>query len=58
MKRHSTVFLTVREIADATHLSESTIWRLLANKNIPSVKIGGSRRVPKSWLAEKVGAGR
>jgi excisionase family DNA binding protein len=49
---NSAVFLTVRELANATHLSESTIWRHIGTGQISSVKIGGARRVPLAYLEQ------
>lgn len=39
------LLLTVREAAETLSLSEATVWRLLERGDIPSVKIGRSRRI-------------
>jgi len=44
-------FLSVQEIADRLSVSKSTIQRHIKNGRLPSVLIGGSRRVREDDLA-------
>src|SRR5439155_19412066 len=39
-------WLTPAEAARRLRVSESTIWRFLRREQLPSVKIGGRRRIP------------
>jgi excisionase family DNA binding protein len=55
-EQDGSVYLTVSELATLTKLSESTIRRLISNGTVESRRIGGSIRIPKSYLAELVGA--
>ena len=55
-EQDGSVYLTVAELASLCKLSESTIRRLIRSISIESRRIGGSVRIPKSFLAEKVGA--
>lgn len=57
----ATELLTVPEVAGRLRLSEVTIWRLIATRELASVKIGRARRVApeaviefKQRLAEQV----
>lgn len=43
--------LTVTEVAEALRLAASTVYRKVRSGAIPSVKIGGSRRVRRTDLA-------
>jgi excisionase family DNA binding protein len=46
--------LTVKEVAARLRVSAKTVWRLVAAKEIESVKIGTSRRVaPEAVIAYK-----
>lgn len=52
-----TLMLTVADAARALSISEPVMWRLIARKEIPSVKVGRSRRILVSALeayAEKL----
>lgn len=40
--------LTTRELADRWKLSEATVKRRLADREIPSFKVGHLRRIPMS----------
>jgi len=44
--------LTVPEVARSLRMSEVTVWRRIADGGLPSVKIGGLRRVPARALEE------
>jgi excisionase family DNA binding protein len=52
--------LTVKEAADLLKVSEITVKRYIANETLPSVKIGGARRIVKNdvWdtIVEKIRA--
>ena len=47
--------LTIRQVADYLKVTERTIYRLAAAKNIPAFKVGGTWRFRKadidSWIA-------
>ena len=51
------VILTIREVADYLKVTERTIYRLAASKQIPSFKIGGSWRFSRpdidSWIKQQ-----
>jgi len=42
----ATKWLTPGEAARRLRVSESTIWRFLRREQLPSVKVGGRRRIP------------
>jgi excisionase family DNA binding protein len=48
------------EAAEMLGFSRSTVYSLIATGQLPSVRIGGSTRVPlaglRAWLAEKAAA--
>lgn len=46
------LMLTPRQVQRMLQLSPSTIYRLLDDGSIPSVKIGRSRRIPAGALIE------
>ena len=46
--------LTVDEVAENLHLSESMVWALVARGDIPSLTIGRTRRISRSALARFV----
>jgi|APSaa5957512535_1039671.scaffolds.fasta_scaffold44439_1 excisionase family DNA binding protein len=48
------LLLTVEEAALQLSLSRSTVYELLANGEIRSLKIGRCRRIPQNALAEFV----
>ena len=41
-----TKWATVQEVADSFNVTERTVRRWIAAGDLPSVKIGGSRRIP------------
>lgn len=49
--------LTVREVAEFLKVTERTIYRLAAEKQIPSFKVGGSWRFRRAdlvkWMSEQ-----
>lgn len=49
--------LTVREVADFLKVTERTIYRLAAENQIPSFKVGGSWRFRRAdlvkWMTEQ-----
>lgn len=46
--------LTSQEICDVLHIGKTTLYNLLKNKKIQSIKIGNSYRVTKLWLLEYI----
>jgi excisionase family DNA binding protein len=46
----------IREVAKFLKLSNSTIYGLMANGTLPSVKIGKSRRIPHRAVVELAAA--
>lgn len=44
--------LRVREVCERTALGKSAVWEMIARGDMPSVKIGGSRRVREADLDE------
>lgn len=42
-------FLTVQEAAELVRLSTKTVYRLIAENKIPSIKIGDNVRIPVRW---------
>ena len=49
--------LTIHEVADYLRVTEKTVYRLLAKKDIPAFKIGGSWRFERAtldlWIKQK-----
>jgi excisionase family DNA binding protein len=45
---------SVDEVSVALDLDPATVWRLVKSGEIPSVKIGGSRRIPAAWLKQRL----
>lgn len=45
-------FLSVAQAAATVSLSTKTIYRLIDEGKIPSIRIGGSIRIPMSWRNE------
>ena len=43
-------FLSEREVAARLGVGHSTLRRWIATGEVPSVKLGGRRLVPRSWL--------
>src|SRR5437016_499846 len=54
----ATKWLTPAEASRRLGVSESTVWRLLRRERLPSVKVGGRRRVAASALRAAERAGR
>ena len=50
--------LTVREVANMLKLNEKTVYRLVAEAQLPAFKVGGSWRFRvkdlDNWIAEEV----
>lgn len=46
--------LTVAKVARSLGLVERTVRGLVATGEIPSFRIGGSRRIPSRWLEQKL----
>ena len=40
-------YMTIKEVAAHFAMGESTIYRMIADKNLPHIKIGGTYRVRK-----------
>lgn len=47
---------TPEEAADALRIGRAKVYDLIRNGDLRSIKIGGSRRVPRSALEEYVAA--
>ena len=49
--------LIIHEVADYLRVAEKTVYRLLAKKDIPAFKVGGSWRFKKDtldqWIKQK-----
>ncbi|WP_419773382.1 helix-turn-helix domain-containing protein [Gordonia alkanivorans] len=43
-------FITTAEFCKLTHMADSTVRQGIRTGSIPSVKIGGRRRIPVSYL--------
>ena len=54
------LLLRPQEAAEALGVSRSKAYELIANRTIPSIKVGGSVRVPagslRQWIEQQVGA--
>ena len=48
------LLMTIDQAAEALSLSRSTVQRLINSGLLPSVKVGGSRRIPTSAVSEYV----
>ena len=48
----SSEMLTIKEVADFLKVTERTIYRLAAAKQIPAFKVGGSWRFSRADIAE------
>lgn len=46
----STDFITTADFAKRAHMANSTVRKLMSDGVIPSVKIGGRRRIPEAYL--------
>ena len=49
------LLMTLDQAAEALSLSRSSIQRLINSGMLPSVKFGGSRRIPTTAVSEYVG---
>ena len=49
--------LTIREAAGFLHLSRSTVYQFMDRGELPFVKLGRSRRIPKRALVELAARG-
>ena len=56
MVRKEPVLLTLKETAVVLRVGRSKLYELMAAGKLRSVKIGGSRRIPATALAEFVAA--
>jgi excisionase family DNA binding protein len=50
----SNAFLTVRELAALLRISRKTAYLLVKTGEIPSVKVGGSYRIPRAELERQL----
>ena len=50
----ATKWLTPAEAARRLRVSESTVWRFLRREQLPSVKVGGRRRIPATAIGRLV----
>jgi excisionase family DNA binding protein len=54
----SDTLLTVKEAASRLALGRTTVYELIAKRELKSIKIGRARRVPESaveqWIAQQV----
>lgn len=48
------LLMTLDQTAEALSLSRSSIQRLIKSGMLPSVKVGGSRRIPTTAVSEYV----
>jgi excisionase family DNA binding protein len=50
--------LTVKEVAERLRVGRTTVYELLAKRELPAIKIGRARRIPQSaldrWIAEQL----
>ena len=54
MSDHPLHLLTLREVGEYLRVSRSTLMRLIRHGKLPSLLIGGSRRVRKSDLDDYI----
>lgn len=47
-------FLTVKELAELLRVSRRTAYMLVQSGEVPSVRVGGSIRIPRAALAEQL----
>jgi excisionase family DNA binding protein len=43
-------YMTVKEFCEKMQVSSSTVYRMIKNKQIPSVKFGRYWKIPRSYL--------
>ncbi len=48
------LLLTAEEAAKALHIGRCKVYDLIRNNELRSIKIGGSRRIPRSAVEEYV----
>lgn len=44
------LLLSVPQVAKLISVGTSTCWRMVQDGELPSIKFGGSRRIPREWL--------
>jgi len=58
-KEKDTLLLKPQEVADELRISRAKAYQLIAEKQIPSIKVGSSTRVStdalKTWVQKKAG---
>jgi excisionase family DNA binding protein len=54
MTKNEPAFLTVSELADFLRVSQRTAYMLLRSGEVPSVKVGGSYRIPRRTLVAQL----
>jgi excisionase family DNA binding protein len=47
-------FLTVRELAELLRVSRRTAYLLVQSGEVPSVRVGGSIRIPRAALVQQL----
>ncbi len=47
--------ITAPEFADLTQISRTSAYALLRSGEVPSVRLGGSVRIPASWVRSELG---
>jgi excisionase family DNA binding protein len=47
-------FLTVREFAKLVRVSRNTAYQLVSSGEVPCVRVGGSLRIPRAALYQKL----
>jgi excisionase family DNA binding protein len=50
MEKTEPAYIGVREVADYLGISKRTAYSLVARGDIPSVRVGGQHRIPRSQL--------
>ena len=50
----SQTVLTTREVAERLQLSEKTVYRLIASRELPAVRFGGQYRIPVDALERRL----
>jgi excisionase family DNA binding protein len=48
-------FLTVKELAELLRVSKRTAYALVRNGEVPSLRVGGSIRIPRAELDDQLG---
>lgn len=47
-------FLTVKELAELLRVSQRTAYALVRNGDVPSLRVGGSIRIPRAELDDQL----